>query len=413
MEMKKTIRKLAKNARAVSPVIATLMLVLVAVGSAGVFYVWQSGWQETTTDSIEDTDMRATLKIGGSSTVYPVSILAAEAFMVDHPQYNIEVQKGGSDSGIIGAGEGILDIGAASKAMDDDYKAKYPNAVETIIGYDGVVVVVPDGNSHGLVSIDRDILAQIYDLNSGMDKLASHPLDEDSDLTIQWNEVPKTALPKASTLDVTAATGQTADPQLDDGNYWIDYADGAAPEGLTYVTVSGGSGVIEIGGPADDQSDVDHWDVCTGTVDVQVYDRAEHSGTEECFCKKILAKLLGSELTMSEDTGHSATSNQELVTSISDDVDALGFMSFGLAGAESGKTSDLEQIPFSPSGVTDDPGLPTYEDIATSTWVGSRPLVYITDGEPSGIADLFINYVLLSQNNQDFCGATSYVSIYK
>ena len=348
-------KSLKKQVDAVSPVIATLMLVLVSVGSAGVFYVWQADWQEGTTGSIDTEEIKSTLQIGGSSTVYPVTVDAAEAFMEEFPQYKIEVKKGGSDSGIIGAGEGILDIGAASKNPGSEDFETYKDLTVTTIGYDGVVLIT----THTDIQIlNATQLKTIYALNGGLDDTYDPlGLDADTSGTIEWTEID------------------------------------------TYP----GSGTA-----------------CTGGT-IQVYDRSEKSGTEECFCKKLMDKDFGSQITMSATNAHSVMSNQELIDAIAGDDEALGFMAYGIAA----DNNDVEMIEYSPytegdtSLITTDDynaannsGIPNFGDIGSGVYKGSRPLNYITDGEPTGLAAKFIQYVLWTENNYAFLNDNAYVSIF-
>lgn len=367
-----------KQVYAVSPVIATLMLVLVSVGSAGVFYVWQSNWQESTTDSVQDTEIKGELTLGGSSTVYPVSVAAAEAFMDDFPQYKVQVKAGGSDTGIMGAGEGILDIGAASKDVSNEYFAKYPDLVQITVGYDGVVPIVNDENPHELFSINETTLAAIYAMNGGLmeecdDDVAAwaEALDDDNNDYINWSEVPKYA-----------------------GNTTA---------------------------------------FCEGDDPVIVTERTgKSSGTEECFGEKLLGKSLGGkQFQLSGEYAKDAQNNQGIIDIFEADTtdNLLGFMSFGLTGGSASRAGKTwcDVVPFAPHGgvtttftnesIAEDEitvaGLPTFGEIATNTWTGSRSLNYITDGYPTGLEKKFIDYVLWTENNMDFCEAGDYVSLYE
>ena len=65
--------------------------------------------------------------VGGSTTVYPLSILAGDAYMKQHPGIKITVQPGGSGVGITGVGNDLLDIGASSEeALQTHRKPRTP-----------------------------------------------------------------------------------------------------------------------------------------------------------------------------------------------------------------------------------------------------------------------------------------------
>lgn len=138
----------AKDENAVSPIVATLVLIVVAVVGAvsvgtimGTFSNDVSG--QTNTGDISSASATEIL-IAGSTTVQPVSELLAEAYMKENPGVKITVQGGGSGAGIASAGMGIVDIGSASKSMSADDKEKYPEVQEIQIGASAVVIIVND-----------------------------------------------------------------------------------------------------------------------------------------------------------------------------------------------------------------------------------------------------------------------------
>lgn len=53
--------------------------------------------------------------VGGSTSVYVVTVLLAERFMEKHPGVVVETHSVGSTAGIVGANEGIFDIGMSSR----------------------------------------------------------------------------------------------------------------------------------------------------------------------------------------------------------------------------------------------------------------------------------------------------------
>jgi phosphate transport system substrate-binding protein len=103
-----------------------------------------------------------TLKITGSTTVLPGAQAAADAFMKDHGNANIQVSGGGSGVGVQAVGEGIAEIGMSSRDLKPEERAKYPNLVVTTIANDGIAVIVHPGNR-----VPALTLAQIKDIYSG------------------------------------------------------------------------------------------------------------------------------------------------------------------------------------------------------------------------------------------------------
>jgi flagellin-like protein len=138
--MKKEWKKFARDVKAISPVIATLMLVLIAVASSSAFYIWQSGWQDEAQENMGDADVSNMLLVSGSTTVTPFMDVAAEKFMLENPTYKVTVQGIGSGPGKSATLQGKCDIGMSSSALNQgDLDA---GLVQTVVGYDGVVMFV-------------------------------------------------------------------------------------------------------------------------------------------------------------------------------------------------------------------------------------------------------------------------------
>jgi len=339
-----------KDVKAVSPIVAALMLVLVSVGAATAFYVWETGWQADISDKTGNTDVQATISIAGSTTVYEFTKVAAELFEAD-TGVKVSYQGGGSGAGVQSVGTGVVDIGSASRAVKSSELAAYPDLnadgakdfgkelVSTVIGYDGVVIITNDAHS-AVTNINQTALNCIFYANGGVAS-ASWPssvttmmadIDDDNDDSVSWDE-----------LDVVAET----------------------------------------------DSD-----------EIVIYDRAEHSGTEETFC----GKLLDIDFDTLEDAGITAnheTGNQALLAAVEGDEDAMGFCAFGIASA----SSDVVVLDF--EGET-----PTASSIKDGSYSGSRPLVYVTVGEPTGDILQYINFCLSPENNDFINNEADYVSLY-
>lgn len=371
MKTKNIFSKLAKDAKAFSPIVAVLMLVLVSVGSAGAFFIWQSGWQgEIQTNVAGNDEMlgESYLRCGGSSTIYPVLVDAAQAFMADNPQITVEVKTGGSGSGRTGAALGYVDIGASSSTPSDDYYDEYPDMVGTIIGYDAVVPIVNDMSAIGLKAIDDVTLSIIYGVNGLGAASADDCLDEettpawadiaDNDSVIKWDEVP------------------------------------------TYP-----------GSPHK----------CNGSEIIAI-DRSDISGTEECFHKKLANELddtLASDhqIACGGDYGAQGFGNQGVISEVAATENSIGFCALGLApegntvyyspAYDAGASFDGDTITEGTRS-----GIPSTADVAGGVSTQSRTLWVLTKGEPEGLAGKFVDYILWTENNFDFLNNNGYVSIY-
>jgi len=87
-----------------------------------------------------------TITIRGSTTVLPIAQKTAEAYMDKHPNVDISVSGGGSSVGIQSVGEGIADIGMASRDLKDEEKTRYPNLKPIVIAKDGIAIIVHPDN---------------------------------------------------------------------------------------------------------------------------------------------------------------------------------------------------------------------------------------------------------------------------
>jgi phosphate transport system substrate-binding protein len=134
------------NDMAVSPIVATLVLIVVAVIGAvavgtimGTFSTDVS--KQANTGEIAGQASTEIL-VAGSTTVQPASEAWAKDFMKINPSIKVSVQGGGTGTGVTSAGMGIVDIGAGSRALKDEEKASYPDLKEWQVGGSAVVVIV-------------------------------------------------------------------------------------------------------------------------------------------------------------------------------------------------------------------------------------------------------------------------------
>ncbi|MBW3541823.1 MAG: PstS family phosphate ABC transporter substrate-binding protein, partial [Planctomycetes bacterium] len=103
--------------------------------------------------------------VDGSSTVYPISEAAADAFRSDYPNVSITVGKGGTGAGFKRFSRGETDISDASRPIkDSEFKLCQEHGVSFIelpVAYDGLSIVVnPKNNWVDHLTIDE--LKQIF-----------------------------------------------------------------------------------------------------------------------------------------------------------------------------------------------------------------------------------------------------------
>ena len=99
-----------------------------------------------------------TITLAGSTSVMPFTEKLAEHFMLDHPEFVIDVQGGGSTAGIQAVVNNTVNIGMSSRDLSD--KEKTLNTIT--ICHDGIAMIVHPQNS-----VRSLTLQQIRDIFNG------------------------------------------------------------------------------------------------------------------------------------------------------------------------------------------------------------------------------------------------------
>ncbi|MFQ5442615.1 MAG: phosphate ABC transporter substrate-binding protein [Thermodesulfobacteriota bacterium] len=105
------------------------------------------------------------IRIAGSTTVLPVVTRAAEKFMAAHPGVRITVNPGGSGVGVKSIGNGLVDIGMASRHITDEEKRNFSRVDFRVhvIGRDAVACVISSEiYDAGVMSLSREEIRKIY-----------------------------------------------------------------------------------------------------------------------------------------------------------------------------------------------------------------------------------------------------------
>ncbi len=120
-------------------------------------------------DAHGEGSLSGTVKIDGSSTVYPISQAVGEEFMAANPGVKVTVSESGTGGGFEKWALGETDINNASRPIKDEEKeAAEKNgieALEVLIGYDGVSVVVNKENDF-VDELTFEELKKIWEPNS-------------------------------------------------------------------------------------------------------------------------------------------------------------------------------------------------------------------------------------------------------
>jgi ABC-type phosphate transport system substrate-binding protein len=431
----------------VSPVIATLMLILVAVGSAVALYAWQSGWQKSVTGQIGSPSARESLTIGGSTTLYDFNNAVASMYEA-RGNAQIAVSQGGSGLGLVGAAKGSLDIGSMSETMgekDADYATKYPDLnndgvkdvgvdmVQTKVAYDAVVPIIAKTNVHKFGSATISMLSFIYKLNGGVTSAPTTPTCVTdfgyASGKVQWDEIPTTATSYSGALTIAAGVATityTGDltASITAGTTKIRATDSAAvttTQTIATATYAAPSTTIKF--PSGDlTAGTAFFQInCAGAKDIKIYGRADNSGTEGTWSKKIV----GLSTDLMEDSGLKTNvdvpSNNEMAQKVGADNDALGFLASGVVnnpGTTVIEVPFLSLKDFNGDSFIDGADLVS---ISSTKWTSAvqnlrfetaKPLYWITAGAPKGATKALFNFVLIPENNVLICKAAGTVSVY-
>ena len=107
------------------------------------------------------------VSISGSSTVMPLTELAAEEFNLLQDKYHVSVTSGGTGVGIVDVAEGRSDIAMASREINPLERQRYDSPdkrfEELTVGYDAICIVVsPEVYDAGVTSLSKEQVKQIY-----------------------------------------------------------------------------------------------------------------------------------------------------------------------------------------------------------------------------------------------------------
>lgn len=131
-------KRFMRNGLLVGIVILVMALALFAAGCGE-----SDSQEEETTTTNTESEFSGTVKASGSTTVLPLAQEAATGFMEDNPDVTVEVQGGGSSTGITQVKEGVVDIGDASRDLKEEEDDGA--LVDHKIAFDIIAVVVNPG----------------------------------------------------------------------------------------------------------------------------------------------------------------------------------------------------------------------------------------------------------------------------
>lgn len=387
--MSKMWKKMKKDAEALSPVVATLMLVIVTVAAVAAVAVWYNGWQKTQTSNLGNTP-QTQLTLVGSTTVTDLMNIAVPNFMKNNTAYQVTVSGIGSGAGLTAIENNRCDIGMISddlNAVTAGTTATYPNLQVFTIGYDGVSIFV------------SSTVATNYGLTGQTSHMVMTPNIVDGLYQTTVNGA-SYGVPAANAGTTTSAMtiGNTAKAAI---TTWGDLEIACGAAGATAPwTITG-----------------------TGTDLIVTHYRSDSSGTQDAFCDKaLMAHKWLSAHAITAISGVQAAAvgengNPAMVTDVLADAHGIGFATTGMISATSGASA----FSFGPNYVSSFAGQVTPNAKAVMDGVQGlsggyavwHPLNLVTNGSPSAGAQVFINFIMNPINNQLYCSQAGFTSIFQ
>lgn len=454
-------RNFSKASEAVSPVVATLLLVLVAAGAAIGFGVFLNGFQKNTQSKVSGEAPAEVLHIGGSSTVFELTEKALPTWNSAHPSIKIDDQEGGSDAGLIAICHQSVDIGASSKPFPktgtpslascpvDSTGTLIPGKTmqEFIVGYDGVAMAWNKVSGHCTgMALTTPAVRELYAVN-GAGQAATA---DDAAVTDAVTTSGSTTITSAGNHFASSQVGKVVSlPGIPAGAYVVSVASGGGSavvsQAATATNAAAAATISAIvsGGPTGagglySWKDLQTGKECTGsdgsTNVVKLSGRSDNSGTADGFCNKVLGfKKDGVHCTNDASDQPVQTyytkvnyqlGNDGIQTYLDNTPDALSYIGFGIvandnnlgAASLNGVAPSAATIKAAAAdsifGKTDKACDQTVIAQPAGEYCAVRPLEYVTAGTPSATEQLFLDFMLQTLNNVNFCKLAGYVSIY-
>jgi len=135
---------------AVSPIVATLVLIVVAVIGAVAVGTIMGTFSTSVSKNVNanqaNSASQTEILVAGSTTVNPITVAAGNVYTAQNPGIKIVSQGTGSGAGLQAVGQGIADIGQMSDTPNSAQLTQYPNLQQYQIGMGAIVVITNAAN---------------------------------------------------------------------------------------------------------------------------------------------------------------------------------------------------------------------------------------------------------------------------
>ncbi|MBN1289533.1 MAG: phosphate ABC transporter substrate-binding protein [Actinobacteria bacterium] len=139
-------------------ILTGVLVLLLAIGLLAAGCGESDSKNGTTSEEGKSSGVSGKVTCSGSTTVLPIAEEAASMFMDENPDAEVEVQGGGSSTGISQVKEGVVDIGNASRDLKDEEDDG--SIVDHKIALDIICIAVNPGV--GVDNLTRDQVKGIF-----------------------------------------------------------------------------------------------------------------------------------------------------------------------------------------------------------------------------------------------------------
>lgn len=218
----KTSMKFFNNDEGVSPIVATLVLIVVAIiGAAAVGLIMSSfstnvGQQANSGNTVNSAS--GTISVAGSTSMQPVITTLGQWFTANNTGVKVNVAPGGSGVGYSSVEKGMADIGMISEGIISSQKASYPNLKAYQVGSSGVVFAY--NGTYGAINgsvISTTDLACIFNGTTDTTKF-SDPTNWGTETGVGRSDVSGTQDTAMAYLGLTTSTWKPKDSASGNGN---------------------------------------------------------------------------------------------------------------------------------------------------------------------------------------------------
>ncbi|MEH7307856.1 phosphate ABC transporter substrate-binding protein [Neobacillus drentensis] len=141
-------------------VLAALMIIIAACGSATSTEKTEGTTKKETAKTEEKKELSGSLTISGSSAMQPLVAAAAEEFMAENPKVDVQVNAGGSGTGLSQVAEGSVQIGNSDVFAEEKEGIPADQLVDHKVAVVGMTAAV--NPKVGIKDIKKEDLIKVF-----------------------------------------------------------------------------------------------------------------------------------------------------------------------------------------------------------------------------------------------------------